>query len=201
MLEHLKELIITIISLIGSLAAIYLKHLIDVKKANTVHKDPVIVSIEEQELIYGRLVEVMDRLYADRVYIIQFHTGNLFQSNKKMQSYSITHEVVAAGTSRYIPYGQSILLSQYYSTFQKVLKENRAFYPDVEKMEEIDATKATLIGRGIQSYYGVIIRDLNENVIGMLIVNFVHKKYEMTEDEFKLLQHDADSISGYLFIK
>jgi hypothetical protein len=200
MLEHLKELVITVITLLGSLAAIYLKYLLDNKKSSGKDMDNVTISIAEQDLIYGRLQAVQERTKADRVYIIQFHTGGVFKSGKAVQSYSVTHEVVAPGTSRHISLVQNVLLSQYINTFKEVISKGRAFFPDINALPEIDSAKVMLAGRGIQSYYGALIKDLDDNLLGVLILNYVHSKYEMTEDEFRELQHDADSVSGYLFV-
>ena len=89
-----------VISVIGTLTAIWFKYYLDRKK----HGSDCVVkrAINDIDEMTYLLDEIKDEIKADRVSIMSFHNGGEYYSGKSMQKISCSYEVVSPGISRSI---------------------------------------------------------------------------------------------------
>ena len=197
MLKHLSEFLVAVVTMIGSLATIYVKYLLDQRAKAKV--DVVKISQEHDLLIYDKLEEVRQALDSDRVYLIQYHNGSFYKSGQSMLKMSMSHEVCAPGISREIQGAQNLPLSLFADSVGKFYSEGKLNVPNVADDPDLEeSVRQMYLGRGIKSAYCAPVRDLQGRVMGSLCVNYVTELYDMPKKELDYLHKNTLVMSGYM---
>jgi len=86
-----------ITGVIGPIAVLYIKHVLDSRKKKP---DMVMDTLRVSELINQKIDHIRDEFSADRVWISQFHNGgNFYPTGRSMAKFSIMYEAVSANAS------------------------------------------------------------------------------------------------------
>lgn len=189
-------LVTTIIGVLGTLTAIWLKDYLDRRRASSECSVSKTVS-EDSEIIY-RLEEIKDEVKADRISVFCFHNGGEYYSGRSMQKMSCAYEVVSPGVSRTQMTSMNIPVSACLSTINKLIENRELHCYDVEANYPEGGCKYKLIEDGVKSTYQYIILDLKKRAIGILRADFVIDPEEITEDADRALKTMSIKISGYL---
>lgn len=196
MLKHISELVVGIVTMLGSLVTIYLKHLLDVRTKEK--EDVVRLTHQNDVVLYDKLEEIRVHLGADRAYIVQYHNGAYYKSGQSMLKSSMTHEVAAPGISREIAGAQNLPMSLFAESRAKFYEGKNIHVPDIDAPDIEESLRQMYLGRGIKSSYTFAIKDLKGRMMGALAVNYVTEKHLMDEDGLEYLQQNALVISGHL---
>lgn len=179
------------------------------------------VQIHQQNIqINNKLVELLVRMNADRVYIIQFHNGSKFSNNTPIWRISCTHEICQKGISYEIHNTQNLLASSVWDMIGAIYdvkdvagssriifdnckktgrdcKKPRGCYSyEVDKMEE-GMGKHILLNRGTKKYIQSAIFDEEDNVVGVLVASYRTNK-ETEKEQCCILCDSASEISFLL---
>ena len=85
-----------ITGVIGPIAVLYIKHILDSRKKKP---DMVMDTLRVSELINQKIDHIKEEFKADRVWISQFHNGgNFYPTGKSIAKFSIMYEVVSQNT-------------------------------------------------------------------------------------------------------
>lgn len=156
---------------------------------------------EQNTKINNKLVELMVKLDAKRVYVIQFHNGSKFSNNKPIWRFSCTHEICQKGVSYEIHRMQNKLASTSWDIIGAVynidnvngvtkiigdkckklgieVKPPRGCYEyNIEKMQE-SMGKHLMINRGSNfTVQSALFDTTDKSIIGLLGVDFGEKTY------------------------
>ena len=185
----------TIIGVVGTLSAIWLKHYLERRKQQDCIIDK---TVQEDTEIITRLDELKDEIKADRISIFSFHNGGEYYSGKSMQKLSCSYEVVQPGVARTQLAMQNIPVSACLATL-KQLMENKEFHCyDVDANYPESACKYQLVENGVKSTYQYAIFDLNKKAIGILRADYVLDQEELSDLGHDALKYLAIKLPGYL---
>jgi len=160
-------------------------------------KETVKEHIVKNEFIHQRLVNLLHDIEADRLSIRQYHNGGYYYSGLPLQKYSCTYEVVTEGISAELPNNQNKLVSETPTLHSAIIREKEYIIENVDNVTDI-TFKQKLQNRGVKSFYAQGIWDLQDNLIGLLCVDYVIDEHTITEDERIELDNFTKLVSGYL---
>lgn len=129
---------------------------------------------EEVDLV---LAEILKETGADRVNLVQYHNGGRGINKQAFLKMSITNEQVKFGVKAFI----SDFKDQFRSVlayFVKELHDNGECYiSDVEDLKNIDNSMYDYMkGKGIESKFGIAIKDREDMVIAFVSAEFINKE-------------------------
>jgi len=185
----------TIIGVVGTLSAIWLKHYLERRKQQDCIIDK---TVQEDTEIITRLDELKDEIKADRISIFSFHNGGEYYSGKSMQKLSCSYEVVQPGVARTQLNMQNIPVSACLATLRHLM-ENKEFHCyDVDANYPESACKYQLVENGVKSTYQYAIFDLNKKAIGIIRADYVLDREELSDEGHDALKYLAIKLPGYL---
>ena len=186
----------TLLGIAGTLAAIWLKYYLDSRKKNTgcVVQRTVIQDTE----ILSRLDEIREEIEASRVSIMCFHNGGEYYSGRSMQKLSCAYESVSPGISRTQLSIQNIPVSSCLTTISNLIEHREFHCYDVIQNYPDGGCRNLMIQNGVKSIYQYVILDLKRRAIGVLKVEFVLDRRELSKKEDEAMQSLAIKFSGYL---
>lgn len=162
--------------------------------------DKVRETVKNTSIIENELEEIRIEFEADRVWLAQFHNGgNFYPTGKSIQKFSIFYEVIKPGISSIVHTYSNIPTSLYSKTFSHLMKDEGIFISDFE--DETVSTfglKSYSESTASQSCYILPLFSLDDKFMGMIGVDFVIDKEELTKDEWEHFQIYAGRIAGYL---
>ena len=97
-MENLTSVLIAFITgVIGPIAVLYIKHLLDKRKKKP---DMVMDTLRVSELVNSKIDHIKEEFGADRVWVAQFHNGgNFYPTGRSMAKFSIIYETVSLNAS------------------------------------------------------------------------------------------------------
>lgn len=113
---------------------------------------------------------------ASRVCIVKYHNGNKDMTGKSFLKMSMTNEVVNIGVAS--------MMSEFKDVFRSLLAywcheiENKSYcvIDDVENLKDVDLTMYQYLKtRNIEAKYGLPLKDINNNTIGFMCIEFLDK--------------------------
>jgi hypothetical protein len=198
-METLSILIPVLTTLIGAgttLIVIWYKHKLDKEKLGS-KQCPVTECISEDTAVLERMKGVLSDTSADRICIFSFHNGGQFYSGKSMQKMSMSYEQVDNGVSSIQLSKQNIPVSACMTTLQPLMENGEFYNPDTKKYPE-GLCKYHLLQDGVKSTYYWPIIDINDNIIGMLRLDYVKRKTKISPDDQICMELLASQLPGYL---
>jgi len=111
---------------------------------------------------------------------------------------SITYEVTTLGTSSEQSNFQNIPMIVYADSFNQTIAEKGMEIPDIQAMDNNDPIKGIQLAKGNKSVYGKAMFSLDGTLMGLLMVDYVRRKHELTADERMYLTLSAEQIAGYI---
>lgn len=164
-------------------------------------KDEVITAIKYEDLITHKLDKIKDFLKVDRVWLLEFHNGTHKFSGKSFQKFSVTYEVANPGIAREGQTTQNIPTSLFSKFFKSLSEKDQFVVNDVDKVNVNNSSLQSFFeSRGTKSFLAIGIRNIENFLIGVLCLESITHKTEMSESQISDLKKDANALSGYLEI-
>ena len=190
-MEDYSSIIASIITCIGTITSVVVgKFLID-RKIRT-SADPIVSDAENNENVYVSLDYLMQVSNCDRAYVMQFHNGGHYVSGRSQQKFSCTHEVSAKGISKECEKSQNHLVSNFNHYVKEILRNKNFAYTNIGKIDD-QSFRNLLESKGVQAIYNMPLKTLEGKVIGILGIDYVKVKPELSIDEmFKDIHSEED---------
>ena len=157
----------SIVSSAATLGAVLLKHKLVKNKACPVKEESA-----HNENVYTALHNILEKMEADRAYVLEFHNGGHYLSGRGQQKFSCSHEAVEEGISAECQVSQDYRTSNYHSYISELIETGRFAYSDIEGMPH-QSFRALLEEKGVKSIYNVPIKTMDGKIIGVLGVDYV----------------------------
>ena len=186
-----------ITGVIGPIAVLYIKHVLDSRKKKP---DMVMDTLRVSELINQKIDHIRDEFSADRVWISQFHNGgNFYPTGRSMAKFSIMYEAVSANASSVQSNFKNIPVNLFSRSINQLLQNDVIEVADFK--DETIATyglKYVAEESGCKSSYLFAIKTIEDKFIGVLSVEFTKRKTKLDMEDINHLQNHASSIGGVL---
>jgi hypothetical protein len=186
-----------ITGVIGPIAVLYIKHVLDSRKKKP---DMVMDTLRVSELINQKIDHIRDEFNADRVWISQFHNGgNFYPTGRSMAKFSIMYEAVSSNASSVQSNFKNIPVNLFSRSINQLLQNDVIEVVDFK--DETIATyglKYVAEETGCKSSYLFAIKTIEDRFIGILSVEFTKRKTRLDMEDINHLQNHASSIGGVL---
>jgi len=186
-----------ITGVIGPIAVLYIKHVLDSRKKKP---DMVMDTLRVSELINQKIDHIRDEFNADRVWISQFHNGgNFYPTGRSMAKFSIMYEAVSLNASSVQSNFKNIPVNLFSRSINELLQNDVIEVADFK--DETIATyglKYVAEETGCKSSYLFAIKTIEDKFIGILSVEFTKRKTRLNMEDINHLQNHASSIGGVL---
>jgi hypothetical protein len=186
-----------ITGVIGPIAVLYIKHVLDSRKKKP---DMVMDTLRVSELINQKIDHIRDEFGADRVWISQFHNGgNFYPTGRSMAKFSIMYEAVSANATSVQSNFKNIPVNLFSRSINQLLQNDVIEVADFK--DETIATyglKYVAEETGCKSSYLFAIKTIEDRFIGILSVEYTKRKTKLNMEEINHLSNHASSIGGVL---
>ncbi len=199
----IDDLIIPTISAIigvgGTLLTIWYKHRLANNRLEEQRICPIEKCVSEDELVLGKLKDVLQEVNGDRLSIFSFHNGGTYYSGKSMQKMSMSYEECDNGISSTMMNKQNIPVSACITTLKPLMANGEYNCVDTKDYPE-GLCKHHLKTDGVKSTYNWPIVDIHSNIIGVLRLDYVKRKTTLSDNDQEELKLLATQLPGYLYI-
>jgi hypothetical protein len=186
-----------ITGVIGPIAVLYIKHVLDSRKKKP---DMVMDTLRVSELINQKIDHIRDEFNADRVWISQFHNGgNFYPTGRSMAKFSIMYESVSSNASSVQSNFKNIPVNLFSRSINQLLQNDVIEIADFK--DETIATyglKYVAEESGCKSSYLFAIKTIDDKFIGVLSLEFTKRKTRLDMEDINHLSNHASSIGGVL---
>jgi hypothetical protein len=196
MTEYIGIIVAFITGVIGPLAVIYFKNILDKKEKPDMVRDTLRVS----ELVNSKIEHIKEEFKADRVWVTQFHNGgNFYPTGKSMAKFSIIYETVGVNVSSVQGNFHNIPVNLFSKSINQLLNNEVIEIPDY-KDEKIATYGLKYIAEdtGCKSGYLFAIKTIDEKFIGTLGLDYTKKKTKLDIESINHLLVHATSLGGVL---
>lgn len=141
-----------------------------------------------------------EKFEVDRVYIVKFHNGNELNETypgNVFQVASIIEESLNTGVSSEMIHLKDIPTTFYKSIFDEVLNTGKIIIDDVEDIKNSDI-KFVLRNYGVSSLAGVGIFDDNDDMVGIIFIEYVGKQQNINREDVEQLIHTAPFLTDHI---
>jgi hypothetical protein len=194
---YLLPILTTIVGIIGTLLTIRYKYKLDLRKKEGEGECPIESCVFEDQLVIEKLREQLKEIKADRIAIYSFHNGGVYYSGKSIQKLSMSYEEISNGIASTMLLKQNIPVSAYLTTLKPLLANGEFHCVDIKNYPE-GLGKHHMKDEGVKSTYNWSIVDINNNIIGILRVDFVKRKTHLKDHELEELIKLSTQLPGYL---
>lgn len=197
-MENFATIVVAFITgVIGPIAVLYIKYLLDKRKKKP---DMVMDTLRVSELINQKIDHIKDEFKADRVWISQFHNGgNFYPTGRSMAKFSIMYESVSQNAISVQSNFKNIPVNLFSRSINELLHNDVIEIADFK--DETIAThglKYVAEETGCKSAYLFAIKSLEDKFIGILAIDYTKRKTTLDMDSINHLQNHASSIGGVL---
>jgi len=186
-----------ITGVIGPIAVLYIKHVLDSRKKKP---DMVMDTLRVSELINQKIDHIRDEFGADRVWISQFHNGgNFYPTGRSMAKFSIMYEAVSANATSVQSNFKNIPVNLFSRSINQLLQNDVIEVADFK--DETIATyglKYVAEESGCKSSYLFAIKTIEDKFIGVLSVEYTKRKTKLNMEDINHISNHASSIGGVL---
>jgi hypothetical protein len=196
MTEYLGIIVAFITGVIGPIAVMYFKNILEKKEKPDMVRETLLVS----ELVNTKIEHIKEEYKADRVWVTQFHNGgNFYPTGKSMAKFSIIYETVGANVSSVQGNFHNIPVNLFSKSINQLLINDVIEIPDY-KDEKIATYGLKYIAEdtGCKSGYLFAIKSIDEKFIGTLGLDYTKKKTKLDSESINQLLIQATSLGGVL---
>lgn len=191
---HVTLLLTAIITGVVSPVVVLISKVI-LQKSKKDKKCAIVRNLNIEDSITHKLESILDYSGVDRVWIAEFHNGGHTFTGRSMQKFSETYEVVRNGISQEGVNTQNLPTSLF-STFFKKVSEEGSFV--VDNVEHFSIMKSFLETRGIRTFSSIVIKNLDNQTIGVLGLDKVKDGNVIDKETLERVKQDVNVIAGYL---
>lgn len=164
----MKDIIVALISSASTLIAAWWAH----KKFNKTAGAKLVETIDQANLLYPLLWEVLTQFHAKRICIFEFHNGGKYYSGKSIQRVTMSYEVAAYELRRISREFQGTVMSDaFHIGIKELIETGLVYYPNVDILPEM-GTKSMLQYYGSKGIVGVLYKNKQGDPIACLTVCF-----------------------------
>lgn len=190
-------LIASAVSILGTLASVWLKNKLEYKKENCLESRS-----KAGSNVYQALKFVQSQTDCDRAYVFEFHNGEHFFSGKGQQKFSCTYEFVKPGVSSEASNSQNHRVSNFSVFMDSIICQEVFDCLDTSLLED-PAFQSILRSKGVESVVNVPLKTLNGNIIGILGIEYLDKVDDIRIDNkqtnyIEFLKRQSRLVAGYL---
>lgn len=188
-----------ITSLFGPMFVEYIKTKLITKEKST-NDDPIKDEMDHAHIINEELDEIRDELNCERVWIMLYHNGGHFLTNKKsMKKFSIIYESCEINTPSIGMVFNSIPVTLFSRATQEIIENKRIFIYDFEDPKTATfGLKNMADVASAKSHYRIGLFDFVSNqCMGALGIDFA-TKIKLTKEKELILESRTQRIAGYL---
>jgi len=193
------EVIVAFITgILGPIIVVLTKNYLDKRRNNK--KDLVRETLRISELVNHKLETIKENTKADRVWVTQFHNGgNFYPTGKSMTKFSVIYEIVGPSINSIQSNFQNIPVNLFSKSINFLLENDFISIPDY-KDEKIATHGLKYIAEdtGCKSGYLFSIKTIDDKFVGVLGLDYVKKKVNLSDDDIKHLMIESSSIGGVL---
>jgi len=197
-MENLASILIAFITgVIGPIAVLYIKHLLDKKKKKP---DMVMDTLRVSELVNTKIDHIKEEFSADRVWIAQFHNGgNFYPTGRSMAKFSIIYEAVSQNATSIQSSFHNIPVNLFSKSINQLLQNDIIEIPDF-KDESVPTYGLKYIAEenNCKSGYIFAIKTIDDKFIGIMGVDFTKRKTKLDMESINHLEIHATSLGGVL---
>jgi len=197
-MENLASVLIAFITgVIGPIAVLYIKHLLDKKKKKP---DMVMDTLRVSELVNTKIDHIKEEFSADRVWIAQFHNGgNFYPTGRSMAKFSIIYEAVSQNATSIQSSFHNIPVNLFSKSINQLLQNDIIEIPDF-KDESVPTYGLKYIAEenNCKSGYIFAIKTIDDKFIGIMGVDFTKRKTKLDMESINHLEIHATSLGGVL---
>lgn len=163
-------------------------------------KDSVKESLETNVLVTNKIEHLLHSYSADRIWILQFHNGgNFYPTGKSIQKFSMGYELVSSEANSIQSNFQNIPISLFSTSMNRLLEHNVIDIPDFDKPQINTYNLQYSLGlTQCKSTYQFALKSIDNKFIGVLGMDFIHKKVELDGDDLNTLLYEVASIGGVI---
>jgi hypothetical protein len=197
-MENLASIIVAFITgVIGPIAILYIKHILDKRKKKP---DMVMDTLRVSELVNSKLDHIKEEFNADRVWVSQFHNGgNFYPTGRSMAKFSIMYETVGLNAASVQSNFKNIPVNLFSRSINELLNNDVIEISDF-KDETIPTFGLKYIAEetGCKSEYLFAIKTIDDKFIGVLSLDYTKRKTKLNMEDINHLQVHASSLGGVL---
>jgi hypothetical protein len=197
-MENLASILIAFITgVIGPIAVLYIKHLLDKKRKKP---DMVMDTLRVSELVNTKIDHIKEEFSADRVWIAQFHNGgNFYPTGRSMAKFSIIYEAVSQNATSIQSSFHNIPVNLFSKSINQLLQNDIIEIPDF-KDESVPTYGLKYIAEenNCKSGYIFAIKTIDDKFIGIMGVDFTKRKTKLDMESINHLEIHATSLGGVL---
>jgi hypothetical protein len=182
-------------AVIGPIAVHYIKLFSEKKK-----KDTLSESIATSKTITEKLEEIKVDNNADRVWLIQFHNGgHFYPTGKSIQKFSIVYEVLNTGVIPCQNQFQNIPVSLFTNTINYLHKGEIIAISDTDLEDKKHEGFTSIVsGSHVKSTYLFPLYNIKSAFIGIVGIDYVNKKTELSEEKITDIALELSTIGGVI---
>lgn len=197
-MENLASIIVAFITgVIGPIAILYIRHILDKRKKKP---DMVMDTLRVSELVNSKLDHIKEEFNADRVWVSQFHNGgNFYPTGRSMAKFSIMYETVGLNAASVQSNFKNIPVNLFSRSINELLNNDVIEISDF-KDETIPTFGLKYIAEetGCKSEYLFAIKTIDDKFIGVLSLDYTKRKTKLNMEDINHLQVHASSLGGVL---
>lgn len=197
-MENLASVLIAFITgVIGPIAVLYIKHLLDKKKKKP---DMVMDTLRVSELVNTKIDHIKEEFSADRVWIAQFHNGgNFYPTGRSMAKFSIIYEAVSQNATSIQSSFHNIPVNLFSKSINQLFQNDIIEIPDF-KDESISTYGLKYIAEenNCKSGYIFAIKTIDDKFIGIMGIDYTKRKTKLDMESINHLEIHATSLGGVL---
>jgi hypothetical protein len=197
-MENFASILVAFITgVIGPIAILYIKHLLNRRK---IKPDMVRETLRVSELVTHKIESIREEFNADRVWITQFHNGgNFYPTGKSMAKFSIMYETVNTGIQSVQSNFSNIPVNLFSKSINELLSNDVIQIYDYK--DETIATfglKYIAEDTGCKSGYLFAIKTIDDKFIGCLGLDFTKRKTKLDQNSIQNIEVYATALGGVL---
>jgi hypothetical protein len=157
-------------------------------------------AFDHNSLIDQQLGDLMQYTKCSKIWIAQFHNGgHFYPTGKSIQKFSIFYEKLRPNVSPTSTTFQNIPVSFFPKVFSRLYNDGEVFLIDIYNDEE-DLGLKMMSDKTSNSLFLFGIKNIEEEFIGVLTLEFSEPKYEFTNKEYIFIRQKIGAI-GLLLSK
>ncbi len=178
-------LVAFITAVVGPIALAWAKSKFEKKSKKTPMKEAVEIS----SLVNEQMGDLMEEIDCDRIWIAQFHNGgHFYPTGKSIQKFSIFYEKCKPSVPAIQTTFQNIPVSLFTAILSEIYEKGELGILNTETEEDTFGIAALSSQFKAKSIYIVALYSLNNNLIGVMGVDFVSERNLLNEDWIKVRQ-------------
>jgi hypothetical protein len=194
-MEYLVPVIIALTtSVFGPILVEWVKKKIIDKK----NMDPLKDAIIYNEVIEQQLDAMLQELECDQIYIAQFHNGgHFYPTGKSIQKFSVFYEVNTPDVTPLKNTYQNIPTSLFSKALAGLYENGEIHIEDMSEGNNYNL-ESFCQDNMAKSVYIFTITDLDDRIIGVMGINFIHKKHKFVRDEWIFIRQKMGAIGNLM---